>query len=80
MHYETIEDDLNIDGGKHDLAMFLNKELFWMNNKTIIEFDFRIIWRIMEISEGFIRRGGRPRRITPSSIPIILHKILSLIH
>ena len=22
-----------------------------MNNKTIIEFGFRIIWRIMEISE-----------------------------
>ena len=28
-----------------------------MNNKTIIEFDSRIIWRIMEISEGIIRRG-----------------------
>ena len=25
-----------------------------MNNKTIIEFSFRIIWRIMEISEGVI--------------------------
>ena len=25
-----------------------------MNNKTIIEFGFRIIWRIMEISEGVI--------------------------
>ena len=33
------------------LAMFLNWELFWMNNKTIIEFGFRIIRRIMEISE-----------------------------
>ena len=32
-----------------------------MNNKTIIEFDFRIIWKIMEISEGFIRLGLRPR-------------------
>ena len=29
-----------------------------MNNKTIIEFCFRIIWRIMEIEEGVIR-GGR---------------------
>ena len=28
-----------------------------MNNKTIIEFVFRIIWKIMEISEGVIRRG-----------------------
>ena len=27
-----------------------------MNNKTIIEFDSRIIRRIMEISEGVIRR------------------------
>ena len=26
-----------------------------MNNKTIIEFGFRIIWRITEISEGVIR-------------------------
>ena len=54
----TIEDELNIDGGiKHVLAMFLNYELFWMNNKTIIEFGFRITWRIMEISEGVIRLG-----------------------
>ena len=34
----------------------------------------------MEISEGVIRLGLRPRRITLSSISIILHKILSLIH
>ena len=57
MRYESIEDELNIDGGKHVLAMFLNKELFWMNNKTVIEFGFGIIWRIMEIPEGVIRRG-----------------------
>ena len=31
-----------------------------MNNKTIIEFGFRIIWRIMEIEEGVIHRGRRP--------------------
>ena len=54
MNYESIKDELNIDGGKHILAMFLNKELFWMNNKTIIELGFRIMWRIMEISEGVI--------------------------
>ena len=53
---------------------------FWKNNKTIIEFGFRIIWTIMEISEGVIRLGVRSRRITPSSISIILHKILSLTH
>ena len=29
----------------------------------------------MEIKEGVIRRGGRPRRITPSKISIILHMI-----
>ena len=52
-----VEGELNIDGGKHVLALFLNQELLWMNNKTIIEFGFRIIWRIMEISEGVIRRG-----------------------
>ena len=34
----TIKGELNIDGGKHVLALFLNEELFWMNNKTIIEF------------------------------------------
>jgi len=40
VHYESVKDKLNIDGGKHVLAMFLNKELFWVNNKTIIEFGF----------------------------------------
>ena len=44
-----------------------------MNNKTIIEFGLLFIWRIMEISEGVIRLGQRPQRITPSSISIILH-------
>ena len=36
----------------------------WMNNKTINEYGFRMIWRIMQISEAVI---------------IILHIILSLI-
>ena len=48
VHYESIKDELNIDGRKHVLAMFSNKELFWMNNKTTIEFGFRIIWRPIE--------------------------------
>ena len=43
---------LNIDAGTIVLAMFLNYELFWMDNKKIIEFGFHIIWRIMEIEEG----------------------------
>ena len=47
-----------------------------MNNKTIIEIGFRIIWRrIMEIEEDVIRRG-----LAPSSISLILHKILNLIY
>ena len=46
-----------------------------MNNKTIIKFGFRILWRIIEISECVIHLGPRLRRITPSSISIILHKI-----
>ena len=50
-----------------------------MNNKTIIEFSFRIIWKIMEISKDVFRRG-RTRRITPSSISIILLMILSLVN
>ena len=50
----TIEGELNIDGGKHVFSLFLNYGLFWMNDKTIIEFGFRIIWRIMEILEGVI--------------------------
>ena len=28
VHDESVEDELNIDGGAHVLAMFLNKELF----------------------------------------------------
>ena len=34
-----------------------------------------ILWRIVEIEESVIRRGRRPRRITPSEISIILHMI-----
>ena len=36
----------------------INEELFWMNNKPIIiEFGFRIIWRITKIEESVIRLG-----------------------
>ena len=34
-----------------------------------------ILWRIMEIEEGVIRRGRRPRRITPFEISIILYMV-----
>ena len=77
----TIEDKLNIDAGKHVLAMFLNYEFFWMNNKAIInEFGLRRIRRIKQISEDVIHVGLRPLWITPSSISLILHILLSLIH
>ena len=29
-----------------------------------------MLWRIMDIEEGVIRRGRRPRRITPSEIDL----------
>ena len=29
-------------------------EIFWSTNKTIIEFGYRMIWRIMQTSEGVI--------------------------
>ena len=31
---------------------FKNGEIFWMNDKAIIEFGFRRIWRIRQIKEG----------------------------
>ena len=75
----TIEDKLNIDAGKHILAMFLNQELFWMNNKAVNEFGFCRIWRIKKIPEGVIYLGLWPRWIPPSSICLIIHILLSLI-
>ena len=50
-----------------------------MNNTAIIEFGFRRIWRILQISEGVIHLGLRPLWITPSLICRILHIPLSLI-
>ena len=59
---------------------FMNGEIFWMNNKAIIEFGFRRIKRILQISEGvIIHLGFRPRWITPSLICRVLHILLSLI-
>ena len=49
----SIEDELNIDAGKHVSAMFLNF--------VIDEFSFRSIWWIKQISEGVIHLGLRPR-------------------
>ena len=45
------------------------KKIFWMNNKAIIEFGFRRIWRILQISPP-------PWWITPSSTCRILHSLI----
>ena len=58
---------------------FKNGEKFWMNNKAIIAFGFRRIWRILQISEGVIHLGLRPLWITPSLICRIFHILLSII-
>ena len=50
-----------------------------MNNKEIIEFGFRWIWRIRQISEGVIHLSPQPQWITPSSICRIFRILLSLI-
>ena len=50
-----------------------NGEIFRMNNKTIIEFGFRMMWRIMQISEDAIHLGLQLRWITSFSSCIILH-------
>ena len=53
----TIDDELNIDGGKHVLACFQTWNYFeWIIKKLLIS-DFRIIWKIMDIEEGFIHLG-----------------------
>ena len=38
----------------HGEACLLGIKIFWMSNKTIIEFSFRMLWRIMPISESII--------------------------
>ena len=58
---------------------FKKEEIFWMNNKAIIEFGFRRVWRILQISQGVIHLGLWPLWITPSLICRILHILLSLI-
>ena len=69
----TIEDKINIDAGKHVLVMFLNWELFWMNNKAINEFGFCRIWRIKQISEGVSYLGRTSSVIYFSSCPTQPH-------
>ena len=51
-------------------SLFNSLKIFWMNNKGIIEFGFRRIWRILQVKEGVIHRGLRPRWITFSEIEL----------
>ena len=46
--------------------LFKKEEIFWMNNKAIIEFGFRRIWRILQISEGDLQNSSYPTQ--PHSI------------
>ena len=48
---QSLEESLS--GGK----LVKNLKIFWMIDKTIIEFGFRLMWGIMQISEDVIHLG-----------------------
>ena len=54
-------------GGK----LVRNLKIFWMNNEIYIAFGFRMMRRIMQISEDFIHWGWRPS-IASFASPFIL--------
>ena len=56
-----------------DTSWCNKKELSGIKWSAIIEFGFHRIWRILQIKEGVIHRGRRPRSITLSKIFRILH-------
>ena len=61
----------------------LNREIFWMTNKghkAIIEFGFRGIWRILQISEGVMHQGCRPKVNTKLLKHPILIEVLNRAH
>ena len=60
-------------------SLFLNYKLFWMNNiyNNIIEFSFRIIWRIMEILKGVIRQGRTLLNLYNSSEDTQPHSLIA---
>ena len=49
---------------------FLSLRFHEFKYLAIIEFGFRRIWSILQIEEGVIHRGRRPRWITPSEIDL----------
>ena len=52
-----------------------NLKIFWMNNEIYIAFGFRMMRRIMQISEDFIHWGWRPSTVSFAS-PFILSPTL----
>ena len=79
----TFGDEVSVILGeqknKELIFFFKTLKIFWINDKAVIEFGFRRIWRILQTSEGVIHLGLRPLWITPSLICRILHIPLSLI-
>ena len=53
--------ELDVDRGRQVLIYVWNS---WVNNKTVNELGFLMIWRIVQISESVIRLCPRPRRIS----------------
>ena len=48
-----------------------NLEIFWTNDETIIEFGFRIMWRIILISEAVINLCRFAQFYTPYILSLI---------
>ena len=69
---ENLGPGCDIFGRQKTKSEMLKGEVFRMNNKTVVEFGFRMIWRILQISEVVIQLGLRPLWITPSLICRIL--------
>ena len=61
-------------GGK----LVRNLKIFWLNNEIYIyiAFGFRMMWRIMQISEDFIRWGWRPSIASFASSFILSRNLL----
>ena len=76
---EIVPNEWSLEECLQEGKLVKNLEIFWMNNKRIIEFGFCTMWKSMQISEDVIHLGLQPRWITSSLICIILHILLSLI-
>ena len=54
--YWTVKlgDEVGEQKNKELIFSLKNLKIFWINDKEIIEFGFRRIWSILQISEGVI--------------------------